>query len=266
MISIEIPIIQGESLNELMDSIYSQSNQDFQVIAVAPPGEVADRISKYDIKLVRCRTGLLDARYLAHLEARGDYELLLDETRILREDALRVISNVVVSPMAVVGEEEAGEGFWVKLAQLDKEMIMEYNTSVVEPAKSFVLPRLYKRELLDNAFINLKINIPTEVFHRIIYEDHHLIFYEAYRTSKAINIIREPLIKHYGDSSLTDIARKYYRYGSTSNLLRRTSYWEFINTTKRKRVVKGVRNTICLFILYSVRGIPFVVGSWFGRG
>ena len=74
---------------------------------------------------------------------------MLDETRALRRDALEILSSLN-RDMIIIGEEEIGDSFWAKLANLDKENIMECNAP--EAIKGFALPRFLKREILDFGF------------------------------------------------------------------------------------------------------------------
>ena len=89
----------------------------------------------------------------------GNYALILDETRIQRKDVLEILSSVTHG--MVVGEEEAGNFLWAKLANLDIDNIIECNKP--ETIKGFALPRLFKRKTLDLSLNKLKEN-PTDKF------------------------------------------------------------------------------------------------------
>ena len=257
MISVEIPVLHGRYLNEVFESIRVQTFQDYEVVVVnsLQTSEVTDLIKQYGFKEVRENVKLLKARYLAHKESRGDYELLLDETRVLRKDALELLSSLS-HDMVIIGEEEIGDSFWVKLANLDKENIMECNTP--EAIKGFALPRLFKREILNLAFERLKENLGGK-FDEVVFPDHELIYYEASKVSNDVFVLKEKLIRHYGDAKLLDIIRKYYRYGKTLKVLKGTPYSEFTKISrKRRRICKGGK--FILYVLYLVRGIPFLLG------
>ena len=257
MISIEIPVLHGKYLTEVFESIRIQTFQDYEVVVVnsSQTSEVTDLIKQYGFKEVRENVRLLKARYLAHKESKGDYELLLDETRVLRKDALELLSSLS-HDMVIIGEEEIGDSIWVKLANLDKENIMECNTP--EAIKGFALPRLFKKEILDLAFGKLRENL-GEKFDEVVFPDHELIYYEASKVSNDVFVLKEKLIRHYGDTKLLDIIRKYYRYGKTLKVLKGTTYSEFTKISrKRRRICKGSK--LALYVLYLVRGLPFVLG------
>ncbi|WP_216604165.1 hypothetical protein [Acidianus sp. RZ1] len=165
--------------------------------------------------------------------------------------------------MLIVGEDEVGNSFLDKMANLDKKVIMECNNTV-DPLRGYLLPRLFKREVLDHAFENLRKKIRGEVFERIVHPDHQLIFYEAFNYSRDVGIVKEVLIHHFGDSSLFNVMKKYYRYGKTHKLLKETPYKELLSVGRRKRDLCDVslKEKIGLYTLYAVRGIPFLLGLY----
>ncbi|AKA74674.1 glycosyltransferase [Saccharolobus solfataricus] len=257
MISIEIPVLHGKYLRELIESIRSQTFQDYEVIVVnsSTAEEISDLIKQYGFKEVKENVKLLKARYLAHINTRGEYSLLLDETRILRRDALKILSSLN-HDMVIIGEEEIGNSFWIKLANLDKENIMECNTP--EAIKGFVLPRYFRNEVLVKAFMVLRENL-KEKFDEVIFPDHELLYYEASKVSNDVFVLKDKLIMHYGDSKLSEIVRKYYRYGKSLKVLNSTPYEHLTSISRKKRnICKG--NKILLYLLYVARGIPFLVG------
>jgi len=152
--SIQIPALNGRYLRNVLESIRSQTLQDYEVVVVNSGGEqISDLVKEFGFKEVRKYVKLLEARYLANGESKGDYALLLDETRPLRRDALEVLSRDL-HDMVIIGERELGESVWVKAAQLDKDNIMYCNS--LEAIKGFALPRVFKRELLTRALETLK--------------------------------------------------------------------------------------------------------------
>ncbi len=154
MFSIQILVLYGKYLREVFESIRLQILQDYEVIVVnSGGGNISDLVKEYGFKEVKKVVRLLEARYLANRESKGDYALLLDETRPLRKDALELLSKNL-HDMVIIGERELGDSFWVKAAQLDKDNIMYCNSP--EAIKGFSLPKLFRRELLTNALERLR--------------------------------------------------------------------------------------------------------------
>ncbi|BFI73759.1 glycosyl transferase family 2 [Nanoarchaeota archaeon] len=257
MISIEIPILHGKYIKQLFDSIINQTFQDYEVIIINSSSNenISDIIKEYGFKEIKLKVKLLKARYLAHIYSKGEYELILDETRILRKNTLEKLSSLN-HDMVIIGEKEIGDTFWIKLANLDKINIMYCNTP--EAIKGFALPRYFKREILDKAFENLRKNL-KEKFDEIIFPDHELIYYEANKISKDIFVLKDNLIMHYGDKRLIDIVKKYYRYGKSLKILKNTFYSNLVNISRKKRNI-CIGNKYLIYLLYLARGIPLMLG------
>jgi len=221
--------------------------------------EISDLIKDYGFKEIRRNVRLLEARYLANKESKGDYALLLDETRPLRKDAIEILSKNL-HDMVIIGEREIGDSFWVKAAQLDKDNIMYCNSP--EAIKGFSLPRLFRRELLTNALERLREGL-SEKFNQVVFPDHELIYYEVSFLSNDVFIIKDELIYHYGDASLRYIMRKYYRYGKSLKVLKDTPYSFMTSISRKKREIckGGIYDRVALYILYLVRGVPFLLGE-----
>lgn len=257
--SIQIPVLHGKYLRDVFESIRRQTLQNYEVVVVNSGGyQASELIREYGFKEVRKDVKLLEARYLANEESNGDFALLLDETRPLRREALHALS-LNLHDMVIIGEREVGDSLWVRLAQLDKENIMECNTP--EAIRGFALPRLFRREILKRAISSLRANL-GEKFSQVVFPDHELIYYEASRLSDDVFVLRDQLIYHYGDVSLREIVRKYYRYGRSLKLLESTpySFMTSLGRKKRKVCVGGVTDRLSLYLLYLVRGVPFALG------
>ena len=263
MISIEIPVTHGKYLRQVLESIRNQSYQDYEVIVVSSGRkELSDIVKEFGFKVIEKEAKLLHARYIAHMESKGEYTLILDETRMLEKDTLKTLSSLDYD-MIIIGEKEIGESFWVKLAQLDKDNILYCNP--IDPLNGIALPRYFKSEILSKAFSSAKEKL-GEKFYEVVFWDHAIIFYEASKISNKIYVINDPLISHFGDSSLLDIVRKYYRYGKTAKVLKNTHYSDFL-ARKRvgRRICKGsFWERRSLYLLYLARGIPYLLGYYLG--
>ena len=263
MYSIQIPALHGKYLREVLESIRSQSTQDYEVVVVnSGGGEISDMIKEFGFKEIRKSVKLLEARYLANLGSSGEYALLLDETKPLRRDALQIVSSNL-HDMVIIGEREIGDSLWIRLTQLDKDNIK--NCNVPEPIKGFALPRLFRREILSVAMERLRAGLKDK-FHEVVFPDHELIYYEASKISKDVFFLKDELIYHYGDKSLGEIAKKYHRYGKSLRSLRGTPY-SFMTSVGRKRrtICEGsLGDRLLLNFFYFARALPFMLGYILG--
>ena len=260
MISIVIPVTHGKYLNEVFNSINKNSYQDFEVIVVnsSEKPEISKIINSFNFLEIKVPsdTKLLKARYIGHLNAKGEYELLLDETRVIADSLLKKLNDLDYD-MVVIGEKEIIQSYWTYLAELDKNL----NEGIGDPLENgYVLPRYFKKDVIDKAFEKIKEKIPSYIFEEIISVDHHIIFYESYQISKNIFHLKDKLIYHYGDNSIFDIMRKYHRYGLSSRAVLGTPYEFTAKFSSHKRRNLNIYNLIKLSPLYFVRGISYFVG------
>jgi hypothetical protein len=159
--------------------------------------------------------------------------------------------------MIIIEEKEVGESFWIRLAQLDKYNIMYCNEP--DSIKGFALPRVISSPLLSKTFEILKKDLGAK-FDQVIYPDHELIYYVASSLSSNISVINDELIYHFGDKTLLEIIRKYYKYGESLKVLKGSKYEHFLKISRKKRrICKGSK--LLIYLLYVVRGIPFLVGK-----
>lgn len=237
MVKVSIELIGNDenTIYPVLESIKNQTFKDYEVIYVFSNRnkENLKKLEKYDIKLVDTieKTSLLRARYIANSFATGSFRLILDSTRPLEPNALELLMTKYRKYDAVcIKEGSLGSGFWVK--QADKLRIMSDRTflKTVDKKPAFLLPRWYSQEVLDGAFEYLLNNIEQELFNKIGYGEHHLVYIAANIKANKIAITEETLLKHYEDSSAFSIIRKYSRYGSSQKTLNSLE----INTAAQK--------------------------------
>lgn len=259
-ISIEIPVTWGNHISEVLEAIRVQKFQDYEISVATslPDDENMDLIRSYGANIIKSGPNLLEKRYLAHSISRGEFSLLLDETRIPSQNLLQRLANTK-SDLVVLQEVDIGNTFWVEMANLDKINSIECNKLNIY--NGFVLPRYLKFEILTMAFNKIKQNISGKIFRSVLMEDHQLISFEASKITNSISLLRGDCLKHYGDESLASIVKKYYRYGKFHRILRSTVYEDILSPMNRIRKI-CIGNHLKLYIFYMARGIPFLIGYY----
>lgn len=259
-ISIEIPLTWGNHLSELLEAIRTQTYQDYEISVATslPNAEHKDILSSYGAKFINSGPNLLEKRYLAHSISKGDFSLLLDETRIPKQNLLQRLSDSK-SDLVVINEIDIGNTFWVKMANLDKINSIECNK--INMSNGFVLPRYINFDMVSKAFYRIKQNMSDEIFKSVLMEDHQLISFEVSKLASSISILRGDYIKHYGDKNLVSIVKKYYRYGKFHRILRKTVYEDILSPKNRiRKICTGNKGK--LYVFYLARGIPFLIGYY----
>ncbi len=265
-ISVCIPVISGAHLRECLDSIFQNSFQDFEVIVndSSDSPMVSDMLKGYDLKTIERRTKSFESRYLTTMASKGEKVFIFDETRVMESTLLADVNNNK-SDMIVIKERDIGKGIANFFSNLDKSNVPD-DLSILNPMRNkSVIPRVYRREIIINALETVKKNLPESVLRKVVGLDLELIYLESYNLTKNIGIVNTSKILHYGDESIRDVFRKYYRYGYTQRMMKNTFYREFAGLSGRNRSTLPIRSRIMSIPIQVLRGVPFVIGYLNGK-
>jgi len=269
MISIEL-ISKGESsLKEVLESIKNQTFKNYEIICADSSNNinVKNLLLKYNCKVIDLKesSGHLIARYTAHKYANSNRSLILDSTRPLKNNALEILSeNYYNYDMVILKEDSLGRGFWVNQAKLLKNISEMQSKRLNDETLAFLLPRFYNSDLLTRAFNNI-IENTGNLFNKISYGEHHLIFEECKKLSNNIKVTNEMLISHYEDNSLKKIIKKYYWYGKSQKILNKLKDSETSKLSTHRRRDVCLKMRLKIIPITVARGIPFMLGYIFGK-
>ena len=263
MISIELSVVSGRYLDELLESLRAQEFQGYELIIVNSNPECTDKIRDFGAKEIFRSTGKLEARKIAHEVSKGEFELLLEETRFLRPDALQNLNNLGNVEMAIINEFEVGNKLINRINRADARLGFEgweKGTGTL-----FVLPRYFRRDVLDFALGAAYAKIPSNIVSKIVASDLEIIYYEAFKKYRNILKVKENLIYKYGERSFRESFRKYFRYGQTQRVLQGTVYDDLLALGMRRRRIVSLRYIPVVLAIYSVRGTAFFIGYYLSK-
>lgn len=259
--SICIPVVNGKYIDDCLSYIFRSKFQDFEVIVNDSSKDyyVSDIISKYDVKILKKNTKSFESRLISVLASIGNTILLLDDTRLISDTLLQKLDTMSEDIIAIA-EKDIGSSFLIRLSNLDKRAVVT-NKNKLNPVKNkSVIPRLYKRDIIVESLNKIKVSLNPNILNNIVGLDLEIIYLEAFRISKNIGYISTSEILHYGDKSMKSIFRKYYRYGYTQKMLRKTVYSQMANISGRTRYGYAISDRILSMPLQVIRGFPFILG------
>ena len=256
----------SQTLGSCLKSVRNQSYSNIELIVVDSQSadDTVNIAQKYAAKIVNTDWKLLGARYLGFDNSNGDYILYLDSDQLLYNDTIeRSVASIGSYDMLCLQEESyEAKSFLQKLIDADRKLVHSFADLHVDPLRGVMIPRLYKRTLLDMVF--KKIDIDN--IHNIVFFDDSIIYYEAYSISTKVGVLNRAII-HIDTSSIFDFCRKSYWYGKTTQQLLQTNM--YTKLLKRKaRLRKGTSfNLISIksIILFLLKNIPFFIGVFVGR-
>jgi len=176
-------------------------------------------------KIILCQGKLLESRILGIKESKGEYILFLDTDMILKEDTIeRAVSLIKEEDLdMLVLEEESYNTNWFipMLYSVSKKVVnARFKKSYAfDPLQGANPARFYKKEILEKAFRT----IPKEFISKIIHYDHDIIYYESYKISKKVGVLRNAV--YCVEPDFKKLWRTNFRYGASLRIAEKTPYW-----------------------------------------
>jgi glycosyltransferase involved in cell wall biosynthesis len=256
----------SKTLDSCLDSVKNQSYSNVELVIVDSQStdDTINIAQKYSAKIIKTDWKLLGARYLGFDKSNGDYILYLDSDQLLYPDTIQCSVAYVDSYDMLCLQEESYEAKSIlqKLIDADRKLIHSFPDLHVDPMRGAMIPRFYKRTLLDMVFKKIE---PSKI-HNVVFFDDSIIYYEAYSMSTKVGIVNKAIM-HIDTSSILDFCRKSYCYGNTTQQLLKTDM--YTKLLKRKaRLRQGISfNLISIksIILFLLKNIPFFIGVLVGR-
>ena len=227
--------------------------------------KISKIISNYGAYEIVESGSLLKSRYIASMKSKGSTVFFLDETRpLIANDALEIISHNN-SDIIFSKEMEVVVNLISRIASIERKNI--YSIENINNFKTYVVPRIYNRNLVVKALNRVKKKLGSVYnWARILPEDL-FIYYEARKLSNSFSEVAKPLIKHYGDFTIGDVVRKNYRYGRG---FRVTSFTPYRDTgsllgmeriTGRLKASNSLRDSFLSLMFLGVKGFSAFIGE-----
>jgi glycosyltransferase involved in cell wall biosynthesis len=272
--SIEIITCGEKTLTDSLNSVMRQTHNSFEVVCANSSSDtsVASLLDNYSVKHQEVGpVKHLRGREMAHHLSRGKFSILMDSTRLLKEDALETLLPLIEKySMVAIREDSAGTGFWARQAKryrVSSEMGID-EKKLKNNIPSYILPRLYWKDLLDEVFHSMHSKMSESLYDSIGYGEHHLIFEEAILHGGSIYYHRDKsLILHFEDSKANMIFKKYRNYGIDQKVLTNLPQYKAsqLNSHRRNISVIQLYNNILCFPLISLRTFAFISGLLFSK-
>lgn len=228
LVSINIPSYNSEKMIPFcLEGVKKQKYSDIETLVI--DSYSTDRTRKIakncGAKIILCQGKLLESRILGVKESKGEYILFLDTDMILKEDTIeRAVSLIKEEDLdMLVLEEESYNTNWFipMLYSVSKKVVnARFKKSYAfDPLQGANPARFYKKEILEKAFRT----IPKEFISQIIHYDHDIIYYESYKISKKVGVLRNAV--YCVEPDFKKLWRTNFRYGASLRIAEKTPYW-----------------------------------------
>jgi glycosyltransferase involved in cell wall biosynthesis len=241
LVSIVIPTRNSsKTIEECLLAIQKQSYQNIETIVVDSKStdDTCEIAKARGCNIISTDWKLLGARYLGCKAAVGDYILMLDSDHVLVHNTVeRSLSLFKTYDMLCLEEASYHHITLIeKMFEADRRLIHDEIQVQINPIYGTLLARFYKRNLLRQALEA----IPKTLLFFVVAHDHAIIYYEAWKLSTKVGIVRTALY-HNEPITLLELWRKNFQYGrSTKALLANGYYNDLIRKKTRFRILNGM--------------------------
>ncbi len=268
---VSIPTFNSEkTLGNALDSLAAQTYKAFNCnIVDSSSVDGTIRIAKErGIETINYEGKLLGARLEGFRNTEGVYVIFMDSDQVLEKTALERLANLIEEKdpdMIILEEHSYRPNNWVqKMYDLDHEIVHQEYDYYVSPIEGVLLPRVYRRSLLVDAFNNIN----KDLYPHIVTHDHAIIYYECSLLSDSIDLLNNAIF-HQDLSRLRDTFRHFARYGANVRDFEKTKVYNEIVKRKIHGRTRGmIRNNLgkkmLTFPLLFTKGIGYYYGYYFG--
>lgn len=263
--SITIPTFNSaHTLGLTLNSIERQTYSNLETIIIDSfsKDDTLTIAEKHNAKVFQVKGNLLEARKLGVIKAKGEFVLLLDSDQILARKTIDNSVRLMKFYDALILEEYSYKPTsWIqKLFEIDRKLI--HDLMMDNPISGVLLPRFFKKELLERIFLQ----IPVNKLSKVVAHDHAIIYFEMVRISNKIGLVKNA-VYHIEPKSLIQLIKKNYRYGETTKRLLETGlYSELIRKKVRSRgiYINKLFSSLASNLLLFLKAVPYKIGLWLG--
>lgn len=227
LVSITIPSYNSEEMIPFcLEAVRKQTYQNTETLVIDSHStdRTRDIAANYGIRVIECDGKLLAARYLGWKESKGKYIALVDTDQILEATTIERAVALMDDYDMLVFEEHSYNTEWLipKLYSASRQMMNARfeKPYAFDPVKGVNPARFFKRNILEKAFTA----IPRELIPKVIHGDHDIIYYESYKVSKRVGVLRNAV--YHVEPSWGKLWKTNYRYGASLRSIKNSYYWK----------------------------------------
>ena len=267
LVSITIPSYNSEKMiPSCLEGAVKQTypNVEILVIDSYSTDRTRDIAASYQARVILCEGKLLAARYLGCKEAKGLYVVFVDTNQILEPTATERAVGMMDNYDMLVFEEHSYNTEWFipKLYSASKQIVNARfdKPFAFDPVKGANPARFFKREILEKAFAA----IPDELIPGTIHYDHDIIYWECYKVSHRVGVLRNAV--YHIEPDWAKLWRTNYRYGASLRTISKSYYWDLFLKERGsglwfgRPVIAGLQTFLLAIIIKIINKIGYHFG------
>ena len=261
---ISIPTLNSaETIGRAIDSVLAQTYKNYTVNLVDSfSKDITQEIAENKgVRVILYRGKLLGARYEGFTNEDCDYAIFMDSDQVLAPDLLQKLNDrLAIEPASMVILEEHSyktETPAQKMYDLDRTIVQKEYTYNVSPENGVLLPRVFKKSLLTEAFAK----IDTKLYPEVVAHDHAIIYYEAYKLSPSIIFLPRDAVFHQEPRSLYATFWHFVSYGRNTRKFEEMGLYTDLINNKMSGRNRGLTHNLFSRKLFT---LPLLASKWLG--
>lgn len=256
LVSVVIPTHNSaRTIRQCICSALNQTHHEIEVIVVdSLSSDATPEIARKLTTVISRDSSIPRARYEGALAASGEFVMNLDSDQILEPTAMaRALDSG--RDMVAFGESSGCRGVIASINRLDQRLTEVRWADNLDPVRSPIRPRCYRRGLLIQALERIPerlLDVKPSPF-----SEDSLIYYHASQYESGVGFVSRG-ITHLEDQSIYAYERKWFGYGRCARAYRGTAYEQFATRRGLRRGSIKVRVGCAPALL--IKGLPFFLG------
>lgn len=260
---VSIPTYNSENtVGKAIESVKNQSYEDIDcnIVDSYSKDTTVEIAEQLNTKAILYKGKLLGARYEGFIHSTADYVIFMDSDQVLNEDMierLNVLLNENPYDMVILEEKSyKTDTYTEKMFNLDRENVHKQYSYNISADQGVLLPRVFKKSLLTEAFKN----IDPALYPEVVSHDHAIIYYEATKLSKDIGFLKDAVF-HQEPKSLQEVFHHFIRFGkNTRDFVKMGLYTDLIT----KKMSGRNRGFIKQLSFDKLKTFPLLFTKWLG--
>jgi len=267
LVSIVIPTYNSErTLPLCLKAISCQTYKEIEVIIVDSYSidRTRDIAKSFGASVILTNGKLLWARYLGHINSKGEIELLLDSDQVLELTTIERGVEMIINGGydALILEEKSYKPRSLLQWLFHADRLHVHKIKDLHPLYGVLLARMYKRSILDKAFEDIKRKLPKGIFMQVVSQDHAIIYYESWKYISKIGLLNDAMY-HVEIENLSQLIKKFYNYGRYERILFASDYNKLLLCKHIPRKPFNPLNPVSYasLILWFLKAVPYLIGT-----
>ncbi len=268
LVTIAIPTLNSErTLERTLNSIKSQTYKNYEIIIIdnGSSDKTVQIAGKFTKNIYTNSGKLLGSRFIGVKKSKGDIHFFIDSDQVLSNNCIeRAVKLIESGKYDMLFLEEGSynpKTFIERLTSVDRKIT--HKKRVTDPSQSVLLPRVFRREILEKAFKK----IDPRLHNVVTLQDHAIIYYESYKISQKVGYLPKAVF-HEEPRTVKELFEHYFSWGvkvAEKSADLPEEYRKMFNSkinNRNKSIQVLSPNLILVSPILAIKAAGYYIGYW----